>query len=79
MGISEIQDFSNGTKKISESIIRETKRGAYSVIGGGDTISDISRFGFKNQFSYISTGGGAMLEFFKNEDLPGTKGLRPIR
>ena len=79
MGISEIQDFSNGTKKISESIIRETKKGAYSVIGGGDTISDISRFGFKNQFSYISTGGGAMLEFFKNEDLPGTKGLRPIR
>ena len=79
MGISEIQDFSNGSKNISESIIRETKKGAYSVIGGGDTISDISRFGFKNQFSYISTGGGAMLEFFKNEDLPGTKGLRSIR
>lgn len=79
MGISEIQEFSNGSKKISESIIKETKKGAYSVIGGGDTISDISRFGLKNQFSYISTGGGAMLEFFKNEDLPGTKGLRSIQ
>jgi len=78
MGISEIDDFSNGTREIASTIIEATKQGSYSLVGGGDTISEISRFGLKKEFSYISTGGGAMLEFFKNEDLPGTKNLESI-
>tara|TARA_B100001250_G_scaffold378798_1_gene368921 strand:+ start:235 stop:1416 length:1182 start_codon:yes stop_codon:yes gene_type:complete len=75
MGISEIDDFSNGTKEIAESVAKVTNQGSYSLLGGGDTISEISKWGLKNKFSYISTGGGAMLEFFKNKNLPGTKDL----
>ena len=78
MGISEINDFSNGTKQIAETIVEATNQGSYSLLGGGDTISEISKWGLKNKFSYISTGGGAMLEFFKNENLPGTKDLDSI-
>jgi phosphoglycerate kinase len=78
MGISEIEDFSNGTREIAATIVEATKQGSYSLVGGGDTISDISRFGLKKEFSYISTGGGAMLEFFKNENLPGIKNLESI-
>ena len=78
MGISEIDDFSNGTKEIAESVAKVTNQGSFSLLGGGDTISEISKWGLKNKFSYISTGGGAMLEFFKNENLPGTKDLDSI-
>ena len=78
MGISEINDFSNGTKQIAETIVEATNQGSYSLLGGGDTISEISKWGLKNKFSSISTGGGAMLEFFKNENLPGTKDLDSI-
>ena len=78
MGISEINDYSQGSRDIADIIVKTTKNGSYSLVGGGDTISDISRFGLKKHFSYISTGGGAMLDFFKNENLPGTKNLESI-
>ena len=78
MGISEIDEFSTGTKQLSESIIESTNKGGFSLIGGGDTISDVSRFGLKSKFSYVSTGGGAMLEFFKNQNLPGVLNLKKI-
>ena len=78
MGISEIDEFSTGTKQLSDLIIESTNMGAFSLIGGGDTISDVSRFGLKSKFSYISTGGGAMLEFFKNKNLPGVLNLKKI-
>ena len=79
MGISEISDFSHGTRSLAKAIKRATKSGTYSLIGGGDTASDIYRFGFKNSFSFVSTGGGAMLEFFKNPNLPGFKKLKPLK
>lgn len=79
MGVSEIDEFSQGTRALAESITISTSKGGYSLIGGGDTVSDINRLGFKNNFSYVSTGGGAMLEFFKNEQLPGIRDLQKIK
>ena len=78
MGIAEIEEFAWGTKKIANLIANATRLGAYSLIGGGDTVSDVARFGLKKQFSYVSTGGGAMLEFFKNNYLEPTKDLLKI-
>jgi len=78
MGISEIENFSKGTKKMCKAIADSTKNGSYSLIGGGDTVSDISRFGFKDKFSYVSTGGGAMLEFFKFNQLNTTLDLKEL-
>lgn len=79
MGISEIKEFSNGTKRLAEHVKKRTQNGCYSLIGGGDTVSDITRFGHKKSFSYLSTGGGAMLDFFKNENLPGIAGLESLK
>jgi len=79
MGITEIEPFSSGTRQISNSMVRATKNGAYTLIGGGDTISDVSRFGVKNEFSYICTGGGAMLEFFRANKLATTLDLKKLK
>ena len=78
MGVSEIDLFSLGTSQIAESIIQATSLDAYSIIGGGDTVSDIKRLGIQANFSYISTGGGAMLDFFKNNNLPGVLNMKPL-
>ena len=78
MGIAEINEFSDGTKKLSQMIIEATEKGAYSIIGGGDTVSDVSKWGLQTKFSYVSTGGGAMLEFFRNKNLPGILGLQKL-
>ena len=75
MGIFEFASFANGTKSIANSIHEATQLGAYSVIGGGDSISAINSFNQDFQFSYLSTGGGAMLEFFEKESLPAIKSL----
>jgi len=79
MGITEVEPFATGTREISNSIAIATKNGAYTLIGGGDTISDVSRFGVKNEFSYICTGGGAMLEFFKENKLATTLDLIKLK
>ncbi len=79
MGISEIKEFSKGTQKLAKLITDQTKKGTYSLIGGGDTVSDISRLGLKEKFSYVSTGGGAMLEFFKNKHLPALIELESLK
>ena len=78
MGIAETAEFSHGTKTVANFIVSATDFGAYSLIGGGDTVSDVARFGLKQQFSYICTGGGAMLEFFKNNYLEPTLDLLKI-
>jgi len=75
MGIFEFTSFANGTKSIANSIHKATQLGAYSVIGGGDSISAINSFKQDFQFSYLSTGGGAMLEFFEKESLPAIQSL----
>ena len=78
MGISEIEAFSSGTEQVANGIIAATQSGAYSLIGGGDTISAASQYNLKSEFSYVSTGGGAMLEFFRTKKLPSVQNLSPI-
>ncbi|MDG2436187.1 MAG: phosphoglycerate kinase [Polaribacter sp.] len=78
MGVSEIDAFSVGTKRIANIIVEATQNGSYSLIGGGDTISAISQYEMQTAFSYVSTGGGAMLEFFKQKDLPTVGNLKSI-
>ena len=75
MGVFEMSNFQNGTKQIALSIANATKLGAFSLVGGGDSISAIKLFGMENTFSYISTGGGAMLESIEGKVLPGIKAV----
>jgi len=75
MGVFEMSNFENGTKKIGESICKATKNGAFSLIGGGDSVAAIKKFNLQNQVSYISTGGGAMLEYLEGKELPGVKAI----
>ena len=70
-----MSNFENGTKKIGESICRSTKNGAFSLIGGGDSVAAIKKFGMQNSVSYISTGGGAMLKYLEGQELPGIKAI----
>jgi actin-like ATPase involved in cell morphogenesis len=60
-GVFEFENFSNGSRSIAESIVEATKNGAFSLIGGGDSVACINKFGMANDVSYVSTGGGALL------------------
>ena len=71
MGVFEMEKFQKGTKAIAEAIADATQAGAFSLIGGGDSVSAINQFGFADKVSYVSTGGGAMLEYFEGKELPG--------
>lgn len=70
MGVFEIDLFSEGTKKIGECVCKATTNGAYSLVGGGDSVASLKKFGLSRNVSYISTGGGAMLEYLKGNKLP---------
>ncbi|MBS4044565.1 MAG: phosphoglycerate kinase [Chitinophagaceae bacterium] len=71
MGVFEMSSFQNGTKTIAIAVANATEKGAYSLVGGGDSVSAVNKFGFNEKVSYVSTGGGAMLEFFEGKILPG--------
>ncbi|MBX2963773.1 MAG: phosphoglycerate kinase [Cyclobacteriaceae bacterium] len=75
MGVFEMEKFEQGTKKIAEAIVKATENGAFSLIGGGDSAAAISKFNFTEKVSYVSTGGGALLEYFEGKVLPGVKAL----
>jgi len=75
MGVFEMSNFEIGTKKIATAIAKATEKGAFSLIGGGDSVAAIKKFNFADKVSYVSTGGGAMLEFFEGKELPGIKAL----
>jgi phosphoglycerate kinase len=75
MGVFEMDAFAQGTKSIAEAIAAATKNGAYSLIGGGDSAAAVQKFGFASQVSYVSTGGGALLEYFEGKDLPGISAI----
>lgn len=76
MGVFEMAKFQNGTRGVAEVIAKATKNGAFSLIGGGDSVAAINQFHLADQVSYVSTGGGAMLEFFEGKTLPGIAAIR---
>ena len=68
VGVAEIKDFSDGTREVGEAIARS---GAYTLVGGGDTVAAIESLGLNGRFSHVSTGGGATLEYLEGKELPG--------
>lgn len=75
MGVFEMPKFEAGTKAVAEAVVRATGKGAFSLIGGGDSAAAVAQFGFTEKVSYVSTGGGALLEYFEGKVLPGVKAL----
>ena len=75
MGVFEIPSFEKGTLAVAKTVAKATQNGAYSLIGGGDSVAAIKKFGLQNQVSFISTGGGAMLESLEGKLLPGINAL----
>ncbi|MCY7423215.1 MAG: phosphoglycerate kinase [Chitinophagaceae bacterium] len=71
MGVFEMEKFHYGTLEIANLVANATLRGAYTLVGGGDSVAAINKFGLADQVSYVSTGGGAMLEYFEGKELPG--------
>jgi len=75
MGVFEMEKFEQGTKGIAEAVVKATSKGAFSLIGGGDSAAAVAKFGFEDKVSYVSTGGGALLEYFEGKVLPGVQAL----
>lgn len=75
MGVFEMSNFEEGTKQVALAIARATKNGAFSLIGGGDSVAAINQFNLADQVSHVSTGGGAMLEYLEGKELPGIKAV----
>ncbi len=71
MGVFEMEKFQKGTKAIAVAVAEATEKGAFSLVGGGDSVAAVNQFGFTDKVSYVSTGGGAMLEYFEGKELPG--------
>ncbi len=76
MGVYEMSNFSQGTRKIGEAIFEATKKGAFSLVGGGDTVAAVKKFGQIEQVTFASTGGGALLQYFEGKELPGIKAIK---
>jgi len=76
MGVFEMEKFQHGTKCVASAVAESTKNGAFSLVGGGDSVSAVNQFGFADKVSYISTGGGAMLEYFEGKTLPGIAAIQ---
>jgi len=76
MGVFEMENFQAGTKSIALAIADATAKGAFSLVGGGDSVAAINKYHLKDKVSYVSTGGGAMLEYIEGKELPGIKAIR---
>ena len=75
MGVFEFDNFQQGTKDVAMAIVDATEKGAFSLIGGGDSVAAINKFNLADRVSYVSTGGGAMLEYLEGKELPGIKAI----
>ncbi len=75
MGVFEMDNFAKGTIEIAQAIARSTAKGAYSLVGGGDSVAAVNKYKLQNAVSYVSTGGGAMLEFLEGKTLPGVAAI----
>jgi phosphoglycerate kinase len=75
MGVFEMSEFAGGTRSVANAVVRATESGAFSLIGGGDSAAAVNLFGYADQVSYVSTGGGALLEYFEGKVLPGVAAL----
>ena len=76
VGVFEIDKFATGSRAVAEAIAAATSKGAYSLIGGGDSVACINKFGLADKVSYVSTGGGALLEYMEGKVLPGVAAIR---
>ncbi len=76
MGVFEMEKFQHGTKTIAEAVVAATQSGAFSLVGGGDSVAAVNQFGFADKVSYVSTGGGAMLEYFEGKTFPGIAAIK---
>jgi phosphoglycerate kinase len=76
MGVFEMENFQHGTEAIGRSIAEATAHGAYSLVGGGDSVAAVNQFGLAEKVSYVSTGGGALLEYMEGTELPGIAAIR---
>ena len=76
VGVFELPNFAHGTEAIAEYVAEATQNGAYSLVGGGDSVAAVTKLGFADKVSYVSTGGGAMLEAIEGKELPGIAAIR---
>ncbi len=76
MGVFEMDSFEQGTMEVAYAIVEATKNGAFSLIGGGDSVAAINKYKLQDKVSYVSTGGGAMLEFIEGKELPGVAAIK---
>ena len=76
MGVFEMENFQKGTRSVAEAICAATAEGAFSLVGGGDSVAAVNKYNMKDKVSYVSTGGGAMLEYIEGKELPGIKAIR---
>ena len=75
LGVFEMENFAGGTIALGNSIAESTANGCFSLVGGGDSVAAVKQFGFANKVSYVSTGGGAMLEMLEGKTLPGIEAI----
>jgi len=75
MGVFEFDNFAKGTNAVAQAVADATAAGAFSLIGGGDSVAAITKNGLDDQVSFVSTGGGAMLEYLEGKELPGIKAI----